>query len=243
MVSESQTYGFAWSDTWGSHDGTEVVAEDSTVYGFLFTRCGGGFWQTNLTRLFAFECAGDGFSFFSNWGEVAAGTLVADDNDIGINVIYNRHINFDTINAYSNTSHGLLLRDVFLLDIDASTIDSNGGYGVYIDENTSANRGGHTFFNGDGTLVISNNTSGGIIAKNMSVVGINDCTGGGNGNYGLELEEGATATITTDTGITGASGDATINDGSTTLTWATHFATDGDIAINHDNNCRIERKD
>jgi hypothetical protein len=59
----------------------------------------------------------------------------------------------------------------------------------------------------------------------------------------LELETYSHATITTDTGITGSSGDATINDGTTALTWATQFDDDGDIVVNTSNLCMIERRD
>jgi len=140
------------------------------------------------------------------------------------------------------TSHGLMFDTCAYGDVDRSGITGNGGYGVYVDENSSGNVTAFTLLSMTGTHDISNNTSGGIAAKNHSVIGLTDCDGTGNGGFGLTLEVGSYVTVTSATGITGVSGDATI-DGGTALTWATDFATDGDIVVNPYNGCRIERKD
>lgn len=163
-------------------------------------------------------------------------------NGVGLDA-YQGYVDLDEVYADDNTSHGFRFSEGVQVDLDYAGLDGNGGYGIYIDENTTGNRFTFTTLNAAGTLVIANNTSGGIIARNHSVVALTACTGTGNGNYGLELETYLYATITSATSITGASGNATINDGATTLTWATDFAANGDMAINIDSGCRIERRD
>jgi hypothetical protein len=145
--------------------------------------------------------------------------------------------------ASGNSDNGIRINNVRFFDLDTGTLESNTGYGLYIDENATGNRLALSFANLAGTITIQDNAGGGIVAKNHSIIALTNVDGSNTGDYGLELQTGSNATITSDTGITGNTADATINAGATLLTWATHFASDGDIARNEDNGCRIERKD
>lgn len=67
----------------------------------------------------------------------------------------------------------------------------------------------------------------------------NTCTTG----YGITLDSGATVVMSTNTGITGTTADATMNGGTTDLTWATDLAANGDVVVNVDNDTIIKRSD
>lgn len=169
---------------------------------------------------------------------------VVDATTDGVMVEHTNKMDFSTLNISSSGGDGIEIgHGTSFVDIDAGTITGNSGYGVRVDENTVGNKSTGSSVNMTGTITVSNNTLGGIVGKNYSVIALTDVDGSGNGNYGLELEVGSGATITTATGITGTSGDATINAGTTALVWATDFNDDGDIVVNIDNGCRIERKD
>jgi hypothetical protein len=43
--------------------------------------------------------------------------------------------------------------------------------------------------------------------------------------------------------VTGTAGDATVDSGLSTLTWATDFAVNGDTVVNLGSGARIERRD
>jgi hypothetical protein len=130
---------------------------------------------------------------------------------------------------------------------NTNDISSNGGYGIQLGDREP--RAGDVlagFSSLDvfsGTTTIATNTLGGIHAGYMSIVRLTDVDGTNTGDYGLILESGSYGFVTSDTGITGSIGDATINDGASSLDWTDDFATNGDMAVNIDNGCRLERKD
>ena len=130
---------------------------------------------------------------------------------------------------------------VFII-INKGTFENNGEYGVVL-ATESSNEYQADCLNGIGTLVIKNNASGGLFADNMSLIALSNCTGTGNGGYGIKLHGGARAVISSATSVTGSSGDITIDDGDSTLSYSSDFAADGDIVANLTNGCRIERKD
>ncbi len=65
----------------------------------------------------------------------------------------------------------------------------------------------------------------------------------GNGEYGLSVQSGAAALINSACAVTGTAGDATVDSGVSTLTWATDFAVNGDTVVNLGSGARIERID
>ena len=142
---------------------------------------------------------------------------------------------------------GIRASDVGSVIIDSAFIDSNIGYGVKIDVRNDNYKDHHTsdlVFMGFSDTTISNNGSGGVLAiYGTRVIIKNTLAGTGNTGYGVELQTGATSIIENIPTITGSSGEATINGGSTVLDWSTDFNDDGDIVVNLDNGCRIERRD
>ena len=236
------TTGFMFQDVVGGRGKfKDCVARDGAI-GIDIQRHWGTFYGPGYTeRLFAVNNSGAGFQIKYNMGTIIASYWYSDDNNIGFTATTDYSLEFkNSTTAYSNTSHGFSFTNVYTLNVSSIVSDSNGGYGVNLD---SASGRGFTFFNGAGNLTISNNTSGGIIGNNHSTFSISNCDGTGNGTYGLTLEYGSAAKITSDTDLTGISGDATINAGTTALVWATDFNDNGDIVVNLDNGCRIERKD
>jgi hypothetical protein len=237
-----------------------------------FGGAGNGCWITgtdiaSADNIYADDMTGsyamviDGINLFDSTGiyidnATSVGLLVQSSNHIKIDDIVvdtcggdcvqifdTNKMNFGSVDVSNATNDGIEIGvGVSFLDIDSGTIDTNGGYGLKVDDNASGNKTALSFANLSGTITVATNTLGGVIGMNNSVIALTDVDGSNTG-YGLTLDSGSTATITSATGLTGTTDDATINGGTTDLTWGTHFATDGDIAINHDNGCRIERKD
>jgi len=92
----------------------------------------------------------------------------------------------------------------------------------------------------------SNNTSG-VLVRDGTVFSRGgyapSITGTGNGAWGVDVRNMSGFFIGATITVTGTSGDATIDGGATTLVWATHFASDGDVVADTSNFCRIERED
>lgn len=161
----------------------------------------------------------------------------------GVAAYHVHKLNSDWIRSTGNDRSGVILGNVQFGDFDTTVLSSNNRYGIELDSNLEGNRIGYSFANMVGDSTIANNTLGGIIALNHSTVAVTDCSGSGNGGYGIRLETSSGCTITGDTSITGASGDATIDEGTTALTWSIDFANDGDKVSNSENLTLIERKD
>lgn len=158
--------------------------------------------------------------------------------------------NMGEIHIDDSAKNGIQLFYSKFVDLDVCYIDGCTQYGIRVDNNDPddayvSNLTTRSQLNGrsTGPFAITNNTLGGIIGLNQSQIDLKVCTGTGNGGYGLRLENGSTAFVTSGTTITGSSGDVTINNGVTALSWSTDFATDGDAAINTDDLARIERRD
>jgi hypothetical protein len=66
---------------------------------------------------------------------------------------------------------------------------------------------------------------------------------GTNTGYGIDFQGSGQAIVTSNTAVTGGSGDATIDEGNTALDWSTDFGSDRDKVVNLDNLCMIERQD
>jgi hypothetical protein len=89
----------------------------------------------------------------------------------------------------------------------------------------------------------SNGVTGGIAINNMSYVAFDTVTGTGNAGYGVDVRMGAHLVVDDPTTITGATDDATVNEGANDLTWATDFGTNRDVVVNMTSFSRIERRD
>lgn len=176
--------------------------------------------------------------------QMALNSVYADSNSsTGIFADYAYLLELDEVESTNNGSDGVFVAGANSMDIDSGNISDNGGYGIKIGQDSTGNRTGNQFVNMVGTLTIENNASGGIIVKARSGVAVTAVSGTNTGGYGIQVDSGSYALITSATAITGASGDATANGGTTSLTWATDFANNGDVVINLSNLSSIERKD
>jgi hypothetical protein len=149
-------------------------------------------------------------------------------------------------NVTINSVTGLWLEGCWFVYCGNCRFTDNSGYGIQTYKTKTASDGyassGRLSIYGS-TTNISNNALGGVSAGQGTFLKAGSLIGTGNGGFGLEVFSGAYAVIDSTASITGSSGDATINDGTTVLDWSTDFASDGDIVVNIDNGCRIERKD
>jgi len=231
-----------WVDSaWSVHLYEGYMAENNSAGVFLYMTV--GTWLT-ASRIGAYNNK-DGLYCHANANTGDIDGFFDSNTRYGVYAFGSpAEIDFETdLYIKGNGSHGIKLENVSFLDLDNAIIEDNGGYGIYIDENASGNRVIRTFANLAGNITIQNNTLGGIIAKNHSVVALTNCTGSGNGGYGLELQTKSYATITSQTSVTGDSGDLTIDDGKTVLSYSSDFANNGDTVTNLYNGCRIERRD
>lgn len=224
--------------------GYELFATGATS-GFYFD---GGAEVRIFKRNFAYDNTGSGFHFGYVVTMMIAYDLYADDNDGHGIEMWGTPLwtDFSTVHARNNGKSGvfLLVARGGTVDFDSgSVLEDNARYGIEAGEWGYGNGATGASIGAKGTITIQNNTLGGIHLSRLSNIVISGMTGTGNGGYGLVLEDGSTAMITGATTITGSSGNATINSGSTVLVWSTDFNDDGDAVINIDNGCRIERKD
>jgi len=145
------------------------------------------------------------------------------------------------INCINNTNNGLIVCGCTYADLDGGNFKDNTGYGILVGTNETDDSS--TFLNAKGTLVCSGNGKSGIIVGDRSRLLLSNCSGTGNSQYGIKATGSSNVVITSQTSVTGGSGDITIDDGDSTLSYSTDFATNGDIVSNLTNGCRVERKD
>jgi len=240
---------YSYSDKWpvvvqfGSNcsSGSLVVDSqtDSTGAGLQVANC----TIVTLTSLTCEGCAGAGlYAYYSLTIDIPSFT--SKTNKAGAWVWSVLHMDFGSVDVQDNTEDGFRVGGFSFIDIDSGTVAGNGGYGFYFNQDSGStyNRIAHGTLNLMGNITVSSNTLGGILCTNHGVVCVTNVDGSNTG-YGLTLRTGASAVVTTDTGITGSSGDVTIDDGYTALTWASDFSADGDQVYNATNGCRIERRD
>ncbi len=89
-------------------------------------------------------------------------------------------------------------------------------------------------------IVLKNNTQDGLIIGSGSVIGLGGITGTGNGGHGMYVRFGAHVIFTTTT-VTGSGGDIKL--GTTTYSYASDFATDGDYKVDASEDSFIKRID
>ena len=215
--------------------------------------CAKGFYIVNgssvrsMNGCLAYNSTGAGFYFQSSLGTFENGDVASISNgtngyeiqgcDVG-------NVDFNYVVFSGNTKNGISIGQVPNVQLDGGgVIDGNGEYGIVVGDTAVTNFAPAAGVVIPSSFTISNNTLGGIRGMNHAVISLQATTGTNAGPYGLVLETGANAFITSATAITGATGDATIDGATTTLTWATDFATDGDTNANVTYGTRIERKD
>jgi len=263
IYSYDNYWGGGWQNVWGRQYANDLWFENGWTYAQIYyvqsesfvgsrfmLKSGGadGFRveigkYLELNEVYADSCAAYGIACIGiKYGSIADAVL--DGNDVGFYAYDSSSIDFDSsITVENSVDDGIRLSRVMFGDIDTGTISSNGGWGIIVDEDISGDKSALSSLNMVGNITVATNTDGGIYGKNNSIIHMSNVDGANNGAYGLQLGMNSSATITSATGITGATADATINDGTTDLTWATDFDDDGDTAVNLDNGCRIKRTD
>jgi hypothetical protein len=167
-------------------------------------------------------------------------TLAYNNTTYGFWVVNSFQMDFDDVYGDSNGT-GLMIEGTMFVDLDGGAFENNTNYGIAVDTSTGGNRMASSLLNAQGNITIASNGDG-VIGRYGSKIVLTNVDGSNTG-HGLILESGSHAVVTSATGVTGSTGDATINGGSTDLSWSSDFGTNGDIAINIDNGCRLERKD
>lgn len=130
--------------------------------------------------------------------------------------------------------------------------------GLLSDAYVVANNGAHSgigFWSTTGAaseLSASGNAKHGVYIAGGSKIGmlspseassVRFLLGTGNTEYGVYVDSYSELLFDDTPTITGTKGNLTLDRGATTLTWATHFNDDGDMAVNPNLFCRVERKD
>jgi len=145
-----------------------------------------------------------------------------------------------------NTLSGLVLeRGCAFGRMNSGDLSNNGTYGMRLGNDTIPTA---DYKSGNVQIVvrattINNNTLDGIYASLGSTPSLVDVTGTGNGSYGIRFNSATYGLITSATTVTGVSGNATVDEGKTVLSWATDFANNGDIVSNLATGATIERRD
>jgi len=231
------------SKTGGANRADRICVYENSVDGIQF-----GAWMAvvNMSDIYAINNGGHGVYVNDNPASVTLGDFFRAEGNgkDGINVWNCAFLNFEEIQINNNTRNGIKTLSVPFVDIDSGKISGNGSWGINLDTFLDGNIGAGSFVNAKAaTLEISGNVDGGILLGNQSSIALGSCTGTNTGDYGVEVRRKGTCLITSATAITGATGDATVDGGATTLDWSTDFASDGDLVNNSNNFALIERED
>lgn len=229
------TYGFAFLYTAGGQ--VERCRFINCTYGFY-----AAYMSAKVETLTTYASTGYyGMLFLQCAGKIEhIDDMICYDNPGGNLISSSLYLNVEYLAIIDSGVSGLSIEQIPYFDVKKLTIDNSASYGLAIDASAYASS---SFVVSATSIEASNNGDSGIFCGRNSVLSANDIIGTGNVGHGVELENGASVTFKTGTTITGALGNATINEGVSTLTWATDFAANRDKAINLANGCRIERID
>jgi hypothetical protein len=240
---EGGTYGYGIVEISGQLRAKRLYSYTGT-YGFYLYGNGA---LTQTSYLYNDAATNAGFAI-GHWSEVFISDIFAEGatgTGVGMKLSTSQQCQIEDLTVKSNAGSGIINLNTPLTLLGTIDISSNGGYGITLGGNVAPT---NVFLSGPeleiaGTATIATNTSGGILAEYFSFVRLGDVDGANTGAYGLTLTTGSYAIITSATGITGTTDDATINGGTTPLDWSTDFSSNGDIVVNIDTGTRIERSD
>ncbi len=212
------------------------------VYGFFTQNCA----ETNLYETTSHDNTNVGvFILKSTTVRYMENVFSYDNGNDGIYIHGTLLCNGQWLAASGNSGSGVNVDLSMWFDIDGGQLEDNGAYGLRVGL-FSSNMDGNVLASAiapTGRLKLGGNTLGGINVEAHSVIYVGGATGTAAGGCGVTCSRGSVAYIKSDVDVTGPSGDATVNDGTTVLGWTTHFATDGDSAVNTDTGDKIIRKD
>jgi hypothetical protein len=270
IYSQASQTGWRMHTVLGSVSGSDIyiTGGDTGMYGI---QAGNMPTATPMLRIFCYNITTYGFRFFYTT-QVAINYAVAQSCGYGFYAIYCSNVTIQSPYIVSCTTAGIALRlcPNFAISGTGTTVDSctigmllqgvnranlssptliqnSTSHGVQLGDTTFSYRAASWLYV-DSTKILNNGGSG-IFATGSNFVRINSLgTAGGTGNtrFGVELEDGAQAFVRSGiitNPLTGAMGDATIDDSKAVLTWATQFAVDLNIVYDPGANTFIKRRD
>jgi hypothetical protein len=219
---------------------TRCKATDA-VYGIGVFQCSGG---CKLDDVYSADNT-TGFYVARTVGSSDLARIFAYNNTDGIVIMNCPSVDTDYVYSSGNSENGLAVVGYSSVDIDGGIIEDNVGYGILVGGGLQTPSGesmkAGSCLDASGAVVIQNNGNG-VYANQQASIRLT-AVSGTNTEWGIVADSGSIVLVTSATAITGASGDATIDEGATPLVWATDFADDGDTVSNDNNYCLIERKD
>jgi len=195
-----------------------------------------GFYAENVNKISIDEC----------WFEGAYSVPFFNSSDLLVLWRVN-YIEISDTSIINSGESGILAYGTVIIKINLKVkIDNCEVYGIAIGigEESDDYYAPCKLIYGHSNNSLDGNGYGGILASHGSYVIIKHSISGTSGDYGLELQTGATCILQTGSmALTGSTADATINGGMASITWDIELADDGDTVTNTANGCRIERDD
>lgn len=212
--------------------------------------------------------AGSGIDIRIGFYAALADILSMDNNKSGVYIAYTNTLGIDNvvctgngdygIEAWSSTldfnlgiacsgngKDGIAIYGCPYTDLDSLVCENNTGVGLRlgsrdkIDGNAcNLATGGYV---GIATAVFNGNSHG-IVADWGVNLFLKDVEGSGNTGYGIVCGSDVHVILTSETEVTGTSGDIQIG-GEVGLGYSADFSSDGDVVVDLTNGCRVERKD
>jgi hypothetical protein len=235
-MSGSGGFGIVVSDTEGTPVFEEVSTNDGSVGGIEFINS-----DVGVCSAYVRDSGGSGLSV-TEGSTIQYGHILATGNgESGVVVSGLSSLSAGNVYADSNTGSGISVLGPAWVKLSSGTASSNGGSGLAVDS------GAYTQYSGSvvsaGTLTMASNGASAVKAQNRSQVYLQSVTGTSNTGYGIEVECDSTVRFKSSTTVTGTVSDATVDEGSTGLTYASNFTTDRDVVIDANLGTRLERKD
>jgi len=178
--------------------------------------------------LYADYCTATGISIYAIVYANLSNMYCSYSSSIGIVIRYVTAIFLTTVITNNNTYAGICLYGISYMALTNVTATANK-YGIVLNV-TELDITTNTYIFGPigivikGTVVLSSNTSYGIVCGANTTARLVATTGTGNGGYGIYAKLGAKVFFTSTTTITGSSGDVKV--GITVGSYAVDFATD-----------------
>lgn len=161
---------------------------------------------------------------------------ITNSGDEGLYLVSNGYVEVNTATVTGSSDDGVRVLGTLYAVINGLTSSSNTGCGMNILVNSSVYSGGSWTLDSNTTNGICLSESGRFVDGSTSTVGTNT-------SWGIYMEEATMARIKSTCAVTGGSGDLTINGGTTALSYASEFSSNGDRVINPDENITVHRQD
>jgi hypothetical protein len=228
------TYGVWHQNLSGDISSDDIYIENANIYGFGVARCPGMTSAGHLKRLFVYGgCTTAGISV-SGVNQLFFETAVVDSTSgVGMGMYDCTQVWIDNFQADSNDI-GFQSKRSYYVTFAGGTVENSTQAGLRISTCSVA------YFTG--TMTVSNNGAHGVEVIDGTFVDLNGAlVGTGNTGYGMMVGRGSYVFLNNgNTTVTGTAGNVSVNDGTTTTTWA-FFDENGDFVVNTTNGATIER--